>query len=106
MRYLALKPWGFTYKVEDLSKTGQDIRSGGTQIEYRDQDPEVHEIFCAECAKRGTERTDYEFISEAGRGWAGDTISIITASASAPQRIGRNTLPKPRDTTSWDLPKE
>ena len=55
MRYLALKPWGSTYKVEDLSKTGQDIRSGGTQIEYRDQDPEIHEIFRAECAKRGTE---------------------------------------------------
>ena len=55
MRYLALKPWGSTYKVEDLSKTDQDIRSGGTQIEYRDQDPEIQEIYRAECAKRGTE---------------------------------------------------
>jgi gentisate 1,2-dioxygenase len=24
VRYLALKPWGFTYKVQDLSKTDQD----------------------------------------------------------------------------------
>ena len=55
VRYLALKPWGFTYKVEDLSKTDQDIRTGGTQIEYQDQDPEIHEIFTAECRKRNTE---------------------------------------------------
>jgi gentisate 1,2-dioxygenase len=54
-RYLALKPWGFTYKVEDLSKTDQDIKSGGTQIEYRDQDPEIHAVFLSECRKRGTE---------------------------------------------------
>ena len=44
---------GFTYKVEDPSKTDQDIRLGGTQIEYKDQDPEIHEIFRAECAQRG-----------------------------------------------------
>ena len=55
VRYLALKPWGFTYKVEDLSKTDQDIRAGGTQIDYKDQDPEVHAIFLSECSKRGTE---------------------------------------------------
>jgi len=54
-RYLALKPWGFTYKVEDLSKTDQDIKSGGTQIEYQDQDPEIHAVFVSECRKRGTE---------------------------------------------------
>jgi gentisate 1,2-dioxygenase len=54
-RYLALKPWGFTYQVEDLSKTDQDIKSGGTQIEYQDQDPEIHATFVTECKKRGTE---------------------------------------------------
>jgi hypothetical protein len=54
-RYLALKPWGFTYQVEDLSKTDQDIKSGGTQIEYKDQDPEIHATFLVECEKRGTE---------------------------------------------------
>jgi hypothetical protein len=41
--------------VEDLSKTDQDIKSGGTQIEHRDQDPEIHVTFVAECKKRGTE---------------------------------------------------
>jgi gentisate 1,2-dioxygenase len=55
VRYLALKPWGFTYKVEDLSKTDQDIKSGGTQIDYKDQDPEIHATFLSECKKRGTE---------------------------------------------------
>jgi len=53
-RYLALKPWGFTYKVEDLFRTDQDIKSGGTQIDYQDQDSEIHEIFVEECKKRGT----------------------------------------------------
>jgi hypothetical protein len=50
-----LKPWGFTYQVEDLSKTDQDIKSGGTQIEYKDQDPEIHRTFLAECDKRNTQ---------------------------------------------------
>jgi len=54
-RYLALKPWGFTYQVEDLFKTDQDLKSGGTQIDYRDQDPEIQAIFVVECRKRGTE---------------------------------------------------
>ncbi|HUF41343.1 MAG TPA: hypothetical protein VMR20_05265 [Verrucomicrobiae bacterium] len=52
-RYLALKPWGFTYRVEELSKTDQDVQSGGTQIDYKDQDPEIHATFCSECEKRG-----------------------------------------------------
>lgn len=54
-RYLALKPWGFTYQVEALPKTLEDIKAGGTQIDYKDQDPEIHEIFTAECKKGGTE---------------------------------------------------
>jgi hypothetical protein len=41
--------------VEDLSKTDQDIKSGGTQIEYQDQDPEIHATFLSECSKRRTE---------------------------------------------------
>jgi hypothetical protein len=41
--------------VEDLSKTDQDIKSGGTQIDYKDQDPEIHATFLSECSKRGTE---------------------------------------------------
>ncbi len=44
-RYLALKPWGFTYQVEDLVKTLEVEASGGTQIDYQDQDPEIHQTF-------------------------------------------------------------
>src|ERR1041384_8110965 len=50
-----LKPWGFTYQVEDLVKTLEVEASGGTQIDYKDQDPEIHATFVAECAKRGVE---------------------------------------------------
>ena len=54
-RYLALKPWGFTYQVEDLVKTLEVESAGGTQIDYKDQDPEIHRTFVKECAKRGVE---------------------------------------------------
>lgn len=54
-RYLALKPWGFKFKVEDLKDTGEDVKKGGAQIEYQDQDPEIHKIFLDECKRRGAE---------------------------------------------------
>jgi len=54
-RYLALKPWGFTYQVEDLVKTLEVEAAGGTQIDYKDQDPEIHQTFIKECAKRMVE---------------------------------------------------
>jgi len=52
-RYLALKPWGFKFKVEDLKDTGEDVKKGGAQIEYEDQNPEIHKIFLGECKKSG-----------------------------------------------------
>ncbi|MGE5817271.1 MAG: cupin domain-containing protein [Deltaproteobacteria bacterium] len=54
-RYLALKPWGFKFKVEDLKDTGEDVKRGGAQIEYEDQEPEIHNIFLRECKSRGAE---------------------------------------------------
>ena len=54
-RYLALKPWGFKFNVEDLKDTGEDVKKGGAQIEYEDQDPEIHKIFVRECKIRGAE---------------------------------------------------
>ena len=54
-RYLALKPWGFTYQVEDLVKTLEVEASGGTQIDYKDQHPDIHATFVQECRKRGVE---------------------------------------------------
>lgn len=52
-RYLALKPWGFKYKVEDLKDTGEDVKNGGAQIEYEDQSPGIHEVFVEECNRSG-----------------------------------------------------
>ena len=52
-RYLALKPWGFKYKVEELKDTGEDVKNGGAQIEYQDQGAEIHRIFEDECRKSG-----------------------------------------------------
>jgi len=54
-RYLALKPWGFKFKVEDRLDTGEDIKKGGAQIEYEDQEPEIQRIFVEECRKRRAE---------------------------------------------------
>ena len=54
-RYLALKPWGFKFNVEDLKDTGEDVKKGGAQIEYDDQNPEIHRIFLSECGRRGAE---------------------------------------------------
>ena len=54
-RYLALKPWGFKFKVEDLKDTGEDVKKGGAQIEYEDQDSEIHKVFLHECKTRGAQ---------------------------------------------------
>jgi hypothetical protein len=54
-RYIALKPWGFKYLVDERFKTDEDVKSGGDQIEYGDQDPEIHRLFVEECGKREIE---------------------------------------------------
>ncbi len=54
-RYIALKPWGFTFQVEELPKTLELESAGGTQVDYKDQDPEIHDTFVRECKKRGVE---------------------------------------------------
>ena len=54
-RYVALKPWGFKFKVEDMKDTGEDVKKGGAQIEYEDQDPKIHRIFVEECRRRGAD---------------------------------------------------
>jgi hypothetical protein len=47
--------WQESEKFPSCAATDQDIKSGGTQIEYQDQDPEIHAVFLSECRKRGTE---------------------------------------------------
>jgi gentisate 1,2-dioxygenase len=54
-RYIALKPWGFKYLVDERFRTDEDVKSGGDQIEYEDQDPKIHRLFVEECRKRGVE---------------------------------------------------
>ena len=54
-RYVALKPWGFKYKVEEMKDTGEDVKEGGAQIEYQDQHPEIHRIFSEECRKKSAQ---------------------------------------------------
>ncbi len=51
-RYIALKPWGFKYLVEERFKTDEDVKSGGDQIEYGDQESEIHRLFLEECRER------------------------------------------------------
>ncbi len=46
---------GFKYKVEELKDTGEDVKKGGAQIEYQDQDPAIHRVFVEECGKSGAE---------------------------------------------------
>jgi hypothetical protein len=39
--------------VDERFKTDEDVKSGGDQIEYADQDPEIHRMFLQECKRRG-----------------------------------------------------
>ena len=41
--------------MEELKDTGEDVKKGGAQIEYQDQDPEIHRVFVEECRKSGAE---------------------------------------------------
>lgn len=57
-RYLALR-WGSRkFKVPSLmnmDKLETDLRKGGDQIEYEDEDREIRQIFEDECARSGVE---------------------------------------------------
>jgi hypothetical protein len=48
---------------------GQDVsvNEGGNQIEYQDEDPEVYELFEAECARRGVKPNMEALFAKAGR---------------------------------------
>ncbi|MDP2645750.1 MAG: cupin domain-containing protein [Desulfobacterales bacterium] len=52
-RYLALRWNSRKYPMGKAYQTDQDVKSGGDQIEYRDQDPGIEAEFKAECAERG-----------------------------------------------------
>jgi hypothetical protein len=39
----------------DISKVDKDVKSGGNQIEYHDEDPSIRRMFEDELAKSGTQ---------------------------------------------------
>ncbi|MBI4329976.1 MAG: ethanolamine ammonia lyase-activating protein [Chloroflexi bacterium] len=55
-RYLALR-WGSKKNILDvigkIGRPDEDIKKGGDQIEYRDQDPEIEAIYAAELSRKG-----------------------------------------------------
>lgn len=63
-RYLALR-WGSKkYKVFHDFGVEDDVKAGGDQIEYADQDPHVHQLYAEECRQHGVEVRMAEFIPQ------------------------------------------
>jgi len=65
-RYLPLRFGGIKYSMGkgfgDISKVDKDVKAGGDQIEYSDEDPSIRKMFEDELAKSGTKsRMDPEF---------------------------------------------
>lgn len=57
-RYLALRWGGAKFRMAGLFSSGgiaESVKSGGNQIEYEDEDPEIRRIFESELSKRGVE---------------------------------------------------
>ena len=68
-RYLAVAlgslRYPFTTEKRNLfSGVDVDVRDGGCQIEYADQDPRIHEIYLAELAEHGVESKMSKFIDK------------------------------------------
>ncbi len=68
-RYLATALGGLRYPTTQAKKDiflGMDVnvRDGGAQIEYEDQDPRIHEIYLAELKKNGAQSNMGQFIDE------------------------------------------
>jgi len=58
-RYLPLRFGGIKFSMGeafgDISKVDKDVKSGGNQIEYFDEDPSIRKMFEEELAKSGTQ---------------------------------------------------
>lgn len=58
-RYLPLRFGGIKYSMGegfgDVTKVDKDVKSGGNQIEYWDEDPSIRKMFEEELAKSGTQ---------------------------------------------------
>ncbi len=60
VRYIAFTQGSVRYPMTEhmrrvYAKIDLDVKKGGNQIEYRDQDPRVHKMFVEELAKKGVE---------------------------------------------------
>jgi hypothetical protein len=44
----------------------QDVKQGGAQIEYEDQDPRIHQLFLQELAKNGVKSGMGDIFNEGG----------------------------------------
>ena len=70
-RYLALALGSLRYpftaaKMNLFKGVDVNVRDGGAQIEYSDQDPRIHEIYLSELAKNGVVSQMGEIFDEAG----------------------------------------
>ena len=69
-RYLAVAMGSLRYPFTSDKRRvymGMDVnvKDGGCQIEYENQDPRIHKIFLAELAKHGVKSGMAKFINEA-----------------------------------------
>jgi gentisate 1,2-dioxygenase len=68
-RYLAVALGSLRYpftteKMNVFAGADVDVKDGGRQIEYEDQDPRVHEIYLEELAKNGVESKMGDYVDE------------------------------------------
>jgi oxalate decarboxylase/phosphoglucose isomerase-like protein (cupin superfamily) len=61
-RYLALRTGGRKHSVGKAFRVDEDIRKGGDQIEYKDQDPEIERLYREELAKKGLKSKMDQFL--------------------------------------------
>jgi hypothetical protein len=70
-RYLALAMGSLRYpftadKRKIFVGVDQDVKKGGAQVEYEDQDPRIHKLFLEELAKNGVKSGMGEIFTEGG----------------------------------------
>jgi mannose-6-phosphate isomerase-like protein (cupin superfamily) len=70
-RYLALAMGSLRYPLTEAKRriflgVDQDVKQGGAQIEYEDQDPRIHQLFLQELAKNGVKSGMGDIFNEGG----------------------------------------
>ena len=70
-RYLALAWGSLRYPLTEAKRkifvgVDQDVKQGGAQIEYEDQDPRIHKLFLEELKKNGVKSGMGDIFNEGG----------------------------------------